>query len=65
MRMARFPLMLCIFVVTTLVAAIPIHQGVQGRDEDYVRNPLSDWDTPLPVRDDEEVAPVPQQDLKL
>lgn len=40
------------------IAAIP-------RDTDYVRNPLSDWDTPLPVRDDEPIEPVPQQDLKL
>ncbi|KAF5873481.1 uncharacterized protein Bfra_004942 [Botrytis fragariae] len=42
----------------------PIKAVSLKRDTDYVRNPLSDWDTPLPVRDDEAIEPVPQADLK-
>ncbi|KAF7897133.1 hypothetical protein EAF00_005361 [Botryotinia globosa] len=42
----------------------PIKAVFLKRDTDYVRNPLSDWDTPLPIRDDEAIEPVPQADLK-
>lgn len=46
-----------------LVTSAPV-KDVTQRDADYARNPLSDWDTPLPVRDDEAIEPVPQADLK-
>ncbi|CAG8958211.1 hypothetical protein HYFRA_00000564 [Hymenoscyphus fraxineus] len=63
-NMARISLVICLLSILSLATTspLPLSDAVLPATE-YVRDPLSDWNTPLP-HDDGEIGPVPQSDLK-